>query len=145
MDYYPYTPVYTFREVDYKDCISLRRIFLEVADPTEYHFAMLVFESWDFWEKLSKARWFQPHIEKWHKVLNIKMRSEAIGNMMHVAAHSGEKGVSAAKWIAEGKWRGAKPRDKAGKEEMIAEDKHVVETLAAGSDLLEAFRSNKGN
>lgn len=95
--------VFTLKPYDDGAYKSLKKIYMEVNDPTEYLFAIEAFgeEGWEQWQKLSKAGWFQPYIESWRDELEIKMRAEGVRKMRDLA-NSGNK--DAAKWVAEGGW-----------------------------------------
>jgi len=96
-------PVYALRAGDYKGVVSLKDIYLEVADPTEYDFALQALGSWEAWQRLAGPdgpQWFVPYITAWRDELEIKLRREAFLHMRKLA----EGKTDAAKWLAEGKW-----------------------------------------
>ena len=101
---------------------SLKKIYLEIADITEYEFAMEVFGSWDHWLKIQKSGTIMEYVNQWRVELEIKLRSQAIKAMKTVALEGGDKGISSAKWIAEGKWKGSS-RGRPSKEEVEREKK----------------------
>ena len=104
--------------------ISLKQIYLSFyEDPTEYDFAMYVFSDWSHWERLCSAPFFKEHIDMWRKEAEIKLRSKMIKEMTNTALNEGAKGTIAAKWIAEGRYKGSgagRPsnRDKATQKEI---------------------------
>jgi len=120
-----YEPTFCLKEDDVerqgKMYISMRRLYLEIGDVTEYEFAKQVLGSWDHWQKIQKSSLLMEHINEWRIELEIKLRSQAIGAMKTVAIEGGDKGISSAKWIAEGKWKGARGRP--SKEEVTRERK----------------------
>lgn len=95
------TPVFTLKPKDTHNYISMKRLYLEYADPTEYSFAIAVLGSWEHWQRLSNCDWFQKHVVEWRDELEVKLRSEAITEMRDLAM-SGNK--DAAKWLADRGW-----------------------------------------
>lgn len=102
------TPIMTLKRYDmeYKGVVllSLHRVYMELADPTEYAVAMEVFGSWKQWLKLTGNKALLSHIEGWREELEVKIRSGAILALAHTAATEGSKGTAAAKYIAERGW-----------------------------------------
>jgi len=120
------TPIMTLADYDkeYKGVIlpSLHRVYLELADPTEYSVAMEVFGSWKHWERLLGNKAIMSFIKEWRVELEIKLRSAGIKALAATAANEGSKGTTAAKFLAERGWE----KRKAGapsKEEVVREKK----------------------
>lgn len=116
-----YPPPFTLKEDDYKDYKSLRKIYLEYEDPTEYSFAIEVFGSWDHWQRLLNTEWFIPHIEDWRLELETKMESKGIKRMVELAKKD-DKGVS-AKWLASKGWKTGSNRGRPSNAEVQGERK----------------------
>lgn len=102
-----YEPVFTLAQEDHPDgAVSMRRLFVEAGDITEYRFAMEVFGSWAHWLKLRECEWLKPYLEAWRAELEVKLKFEAVERLRAVAADPGNKqAVSAAKWLAEGRYK----------------------------------------
>lgn len=125
------TPHFTFSKNDmYKEdehgntqrYLSLYRIYMAIADPTEYGFAVAVFDSWEQWEKLCKNKLIMKKlgVEKWRTELEIKIRSMGIN--ANIAA-TAEGNITSGKWLAEKKWgkkRTAGAPTKAEREQAMA-------------------------
>lgn len=113
--------IFTLKEDDYeahgKKLVSLKKLYLEIADPTEYEFAKTVFGSWKHWQRLCANAIIRPYIDEWREELEIKIRSQAIKSILQTARDEGSKGTQAAKWLAEGKWQGT-GRGRPSKEEV---------------------------
>lgn len=103
--------VYTLKDEDheYKGKLlpSLKRLYLEMEDVGEYEFATTYLLGWKHWQRLCENKQIAKHIEEWRYELELKLRSEAIKQIRLKATT--EKGVNAAKWLAERGWdkRGA--------------------------------------
>jgi hypothetical protein len=94
-------PVFTLKPRDHNGLPSMKRLYLEYEDPTEYEFAIATLGSWEHWLKLSGADWFQKYITAWRDELEVKLRSKGVAKLKDQAA-SGNK--DAAKWLAEKGW-----------------------------------------
>lgn len=109
------------RVIDGRLHLSLYRLYMEIADPTEYLFAQEVFQDWEQWERITKNNILagRLRIPQWRTELELKIRSMGIqANIMEAK----DGNVAAGKWLAERKWN---PR-KAGapsKNEVIREMK----------------------
>jgi hypothetical protein len=92
-----------------EDLTDWRRRFIEIADPTEYRGAIELLGSWNDWQTF-KRNWptFKNKILiDWLSEVEVRLRSKAIANICEQAM--GEKGTTAAKWLAEGKYKSRKP------------------------------------
>ena len=99
---------------------SLKKIFLEVADPTEYEFAIAIFGSWPHWQRICSNRMIGDVIAAWREELQIKLVSEAVKN---VAKQAAKGSVQASTWLAKRSWetsRGRPSKIEVDKEKRIA-------------------------
>lgn len=135
-----YTPIFTLKDDDHTvDGVtykSLRKTYVDIADPTEYEFAQIVFGSWEHWQTICSSPTLLPYIEKWREELSVKLRSQAIKAMAQTALEEGSKGTTAAKWLAQEGWKGSS-RGRPSKAEIASErrkqagiDKEVEDDLA---------------
>jgi len=122
---------FTFKEQDHEyegvHYTSMRKLYLEMEDPTEYLFAQEVLGSWDHWQKLCNSALVFEHIKKWREELEIKLKAKAIGAMVDTALTAGSKGTTAAKWLATGGFNSGKGRPTKADRERQAK-------IAAGVD-----------
>lgn len=106
------------RDHDYKGHIypSLKKLYLEESDPTEYLFASKYLLGYQHWKRLVNNKMLYKHIEEWREELEIKLRAEAVRALINMT--SSENGnFQAAKFLADRGW----DRNKVGrpsKEEM---------------------------
>jgi 5-methylcytosine-specific restriction endonuclease McrA len=78
-----YPPIFTLRGDDDVDgLISLKRIYLDLGDPTEYRVAKAVFNDLRHWRKLCQQSWFTDYLNEWRKELRAKLRSEATEKLL---------------------------------------------------------------
>jgi hypothetical protein len=80
---------------------------------------MALVGSWSHWKKLLKRAWFRECRDRWKEELEIKLRSDAIKEMIEQS--KGIKGGPAARWLAEKGW--APTRGRPSKDEVAAERK----------------------
>lgn len=85
---------------------SLKRLYLESNDPTEYKFATEHLLGWKHWQRMCENKVIRRHIDEWRDELEVKLRCQAIGDAIALAK-SGQ--FQAAKWVADRGWstRGA--------------------------------------
>jgi hypothetical protein len=94
-------PVWTLRDIDPQGKLpSLRRLYIDMRDPTGYTFAQAAFGSWKHWTKLKNLKWFQAHLDDWDIELEVAVRSDAIMKIQD-EAEGGKSKYSASKWLAE--------------------------------------------
>jgi len=133
-----YQAIFTLKDYDYKVgdnvYLSLKRIYLEIADPTEYRFAIEVFGNWKHWLALCSSKAMMEHISTWREELEIKLASQAIKAIIHTASNEGAKGTVAAKYLAERGWESRATKAKKGKESSI--DDHILNSVKDDLDRL---------
>lgn len=114
---------------------SMRRLYLEMADPSEYSFAMEILGSDKHWKILQELPWFQPHLAEWRETLDTKLRSEAIQSLRKISQSMDEaKALQAAKWLAEGSYKTRREKGRPSSEEVTG---HVVREASVKSLLQE--------
>lgn len=100
------TAVYSLKDEDHvtddKTYPSLKRLYLELEDPTEYHFATQYLASWSQWKRICANKNLSKHVEEWREELELKLRSQAVQDIIQMSAD--EKGFQAAKWLADRGW-----------------------------------------
>jgi hypothetical protein len=98
--------IYTLKDEDheYKGnmYISLKRLFLEMEDPTEYEFANTYLLGWQHWQRLNANKALAKHFEEWREELELSLRSQGIRAIIDQSAD--DKGFQAAKWLADRGW-----------------------------------------
>lgn len=98
--------IYTLKGYDHthegKTYISLKRLYLECSDPTEYEFATKHLADWDHWQKICNNKRLAIEIEKWRYELELKLRAEGVQRVIKSARSKGN--WLAAKFLAEKGW-----------------------------------------
>lgn len=108
-----YPPIFTLKPYDRQDgedfYPSLKLLYIQLThfpEEGEYDFAIQVFgpDGWNHWQRILGNKLFRTDIDKWRYELEVKRRSEQIGNLIQ-AAKEGTKGSTAAKYILEKGWQ----------------------------------------
>lgn len=98
--------VYTLKDDDHEwegnTYISLKKLFLEMEDPTEYEFANLHLLGWSHWQRMNANKLMTKHFEEWREELELSLRAQGIRAIIDQSAD--EKGFQAAKWLADRSW-----------------------------------------
>jgi hypothetical protein len=98
-------PLYTLKDEDPKgELPSLKQIYLEANDPTEYEFAIAAFGEWNHWKLLTSLAWMEPYVYAWREELEIKIRSNAVKTIIK-EAESGKGKYNAAKFLSDAGWK----------------------------------------
>lgn len=84
---------------------SLRKLYVELEDPTEYLFAQTYLDGWDHWKKLSSASFFQEYIKEWREELEVRLRAKALVRIKRRAEENSKDGLSADKILLSGGWK----------------------------------------
>lgn len=107
---YSDSAIYTLKEFDheYKGNLfpSLRRLYVEFGDPTEYEFANKYLAGWNHWKRICENKVLRRYIDEWREELELKIRAAGVRQIVSQA----EGGTfQAAKWLADRGWdtRGA--------------------------------------
>lgn len=81
-----YPAHYTLGPEDRGTYLSLRRLFLETRDPTEYTFASKYLAGWDHHQAmLSACAWYRDLFDDWRIELEVILRSEGVAKMRMLA------------------------------------------------------------
>lgn len=129
---------YTFKGKIYP---SIKKLYLEMADPTEYNFATTYLLGWKHWNRIQGNKVLRMHIEEWREELDMKLRYMAHREMIMLVEQEGGN-YSAAKWLADRGWdkRAAGRPSKAEKERDRKISERISEEFEADVVRLQDFR-----
>lgn len=128
---YTDSSVYTLKDYDHehggKIYKSIKRLYLELEDTTEYEFASTYFAGWKHWQKLCDNKLIRVEIDQWREELELKLRARAVKQMVALAEGGS---YQASKWLADRGWdvRGA------GRPTKIEKDAHSAAAKRAGDE-----------
>tara|TARA_B110000483_G_C18067883_1_gene492882 strand:+ start:466 stop:960 length:495 start_codon:yes stop_codon:yes gene_type:complete len=80
--------------------LSLHKIYISMEDPTEYDFAMAVFEDFSVWENLCNLSWFKQHHLQMKKELVLKLKARTVKGMIN-DLNEGKASYNAQKYLAD--------------------------------------------
>ena len=89
------------REYKGKIYPSLKRLYLQEQDTTEYLFANKYLYDWEQWQRISKNSWCKPYIKLWREELDLLMVGQGLQNVLDLAD---EGNFQAAKFLADRGW-----------------------------------------
>lgn len=133
--------VYTLKDEDYtyndKVYYSLKKLYMECADPTEYEFATANLLGWKHWMRMCENKLLRKHIDDWREELEVKLRSRAVKQAIE---HAASGTFQAAKWLADRGWstRGAGRPSKSD----LEREKRIQEGIADeyNNDVVRMFK-----
>lgn len=83
---------------------ELKRLYLDIGDPTEYQIAMILYGNlWD-WERLVTSDFLKPRIKEWRNLLKAKIRSELVGKMLALARGNTSGSLAACRALLADSW-----------------------------------------
>jgi hypothetical protein len=143
-----YPALFNLREEDTTDAdgntyVSLRRLYVQTEDPTEYLFALKAFGSWRHWSRLRSLLWFLPHYTEWREELDARLRSIGAQALMESATgRRAVKDTSAARYLSNGLyWSKIPKRGRPSSEEVEGERKRIAQlSLDTDEDYDRAIR-----
>jgi len=98
--------VFTFndedKEYDGRIYPSLKKLYLEAEDPTEYQFAKKHLLGWNHWKRLNENKMLREHFDEWREELEVLLRSDAIKAIIDMSADG--TNYQAMKFMADRGW-----------------------------------------
>lgn len=126
--------LYTLKREDHLTYPSLQRLYLEIADPTEYRFAVQYLDCWAHWELIRDLSWFRPYYAEWQRELEVKIKSRALASIIDTATAEGNPNAyHANKYILEwtekpaGALKRGRPSKDTTREQIIAQAASMAE------------------
>lgn len=132
--------VFTLKDQDFdyngKQLPSLKRLYLEFEDPTEYEFANTYLLGWRHWKRMNENKILKKHFEEWREELEYRMRSKGVRSLLKSATNGN---FQAAKFFVDRGWdkRQAGRPSKAELEKEKAFQERVSEEY--GGDVVRLF------
>ena len=116
--------IYTLKSRDHvykgRKLFSIKRLYLEMEDPTEYQFSYEYFLDWDHWNRIKRNKTIASHLEGLEEELEVRLRAKGVSELIK-HANSGNS-FQAAKWLADRGWD-KRAAGRPSKEEMDRESK----------------------
>jgi hypothetical protein len=84
---------------------SLRKLYVECEDPTEYNFACQYLDGWTHWKKLTQASFFKDYLIEWREELEVRLRAKGLVSIRQIASTPGKEAFQAQKYLAQAGWK----------------------------------------
>ena len=126
-------PIFNIKyDIDYefkgKIYYSLKKLYLALADPTEYIFASTYLYDYAHWKRMCSNQEIAPYVDSWREELELKLRANAI---QEAIALSKKGNYNAAKWLADRGWEAKRGRPtKAEKEARVKQDDRLYSDIS---------------
>lgn len=119
---------------------SIKRLYIEYADPVEYDFANEYFLGWQHWKRLCGNAQIAHHIEQWREELELSIRGEGVRSMITQATD--KDSFQAAKFLVDRGWdkRSAGRPSKEEKEKRLAQEAKLQEEYGNDIAILETHK-----
>lgn len=112
--------VYTWGDSDFSNSKgsfpSLKRLYLDMADVTEYEFATTYLDGWRHWKVLLNSPACRKHIDEWREELELKLRAQGLRKLIDLAQDEEKPSYQAAKYLADKEWTGKKTKAQQNKD-----------------------------
>ena len=128
-----YTPLFSLKDYDHQGKPSLKRLYLETADPTEYRFAVSHLGGWAHWLTLCELKWFQPYVDEWRMELEVKLRSDALIRVIEDSHSDSRSSTQSAKYLADGGYKEKAKRGRPTKQDQ-AREKAIKDRLSKDAE-----------
>lgn len=124
-----YPGIWTVRDYDYhrngKVYPTLRPIYLECEDPTEYSFAIEVFGEWEPWKRIRESKTVQKaFLNSWREELDVRLISKGLKGIIN-QANKKEAGLGASKYLVERGWLSQDDRGRPSQKRIAQEAKKI--------------------
>lgn len=105
---------------------SLKRLYLEMEDPTEYQFATTYLDGWRHWKKLLSSPQVRKHIDEWREELELKLMAKGLKSVIEQATTDEKVSFQAAKFLADKGWIQADNRTKRDKDKKKTQQETIT-------------------
>lgn len=133
--------LYTLRPEDYtiggRTFPSLRRLYLEMEDESEYKFAAKYFGGWPHWQKLLNTPWFPEYLQPIRDELKTKLMAESL-EQIRKKARSGD--YHANKYLYERGLQSDNPVGRPTKEKIKQEAEKIAAEKSTFDDDIARLR-----
>lgn len=96
---YPVLFTLTGEEDTPEGLICVPRVYMELADPTEYRIANGLFCGLHHWKILCRSAWFQHYLHRWRRELKAKLRAQATEKVLCLAESTANGALQAIRMV----------------------------------------------
>jgi len=108
-----------------KTYTSLKRLYLEMEDVTEYNFACSYLADWNHWKRLCGNAELRKEIETWREELELKLTAR---NLQKIRDLAQEGNYNAAKYLANKEYASGKGRPSKADNEVALKKAAMIDT-----------------
>lgn len=83
---------------------SVRKLYLAIADPTEYYFAIELFGTWEHWEHIASTAWMSKKLNVYRRELEVMLKAVSVKSLMKASTRDNSVGISASKYLIDKGW-----------------------------------------
>jgi hypothetical protein len=134
--------LYTLKDDDHEGYPSIKRLYVELEDETEYLFATTYFHSWRHFKKLLDVRWFKDVIDEAREELAVKMAAK---ELLKIRQKSEQGDLRAAQYLIEQRWKPKESVGRPSKAKIKAEAERLAQDKSEFDDdlarIAEGFRA----
>lgn len=136
--------IYTLKPRDHvykgKKLPSIKRLYLEMEDPTEYNFVYQYFLDRDHWQQIKRNKLIADHMVGWAEELEVRARARGVSAMFDLALDGEKPNYQASLFLAKGGWLD-RPAGRPSKEAVQRETKIQAKIKEEfGNDLMRLKR-----
>lgn len=92
--------LFTLKDNDHNGYPSLKRLYVEMEDTTEYEFANEYLDGFQHWKKLKACLWFKPYYEEMKEELSLKLRARHLRKVKELVEDE-KSALQATKYLLE--------------------------------------------
>lgn len=142
--------LYTFKPDDHTFAgmtyPSLRRLYLEMEDDTEYYFAQTYFDGWPHWKKLLNCSWFVDYITDIREELAAKQSADSKKRIRDIAKDPKDRGsLQANKLLLEETKKSNSPVGRPTKESIRRKAEELFQDQSEFQDDLDRITAQMGS
>lgn len=109
---------------------SIKLLYIEMEDPTEYEFANKYFLNWSHWQRICNNVVIKKNVDEWREELEVRLRCKGVKTMM-LSANQGN--YQASKWLVDRGWA-TRPAGRPSKSEVDGEKAFQARVLEEYKD-----------
>jgi hypothetical protein len=127
---------FTLRNEPVNGYPSLRQLYFEADDPTEYSFAIKHLGSIAQWDALCDCSWFRPFVTAWRREHELQYKAAALRRIREDADSGSKTSFAANRYLMEKGWepKDGKSRGRPSKDEINAEAKRQAADVVRVED-----------
>jgi hypothetical protein len=142
--------IYTLKPEDHtskgRTYPSLRRLYLDLGDDTEYYFAETYFGGWPHWKRLLSCNWFVDYLSEIREELRAKQAADSKRRIREIAENRSDKGsLQANRLLLEESKKTDNPVGRPSRDSINRRAQEIVEDQAQLQEDLDRITASIGS